>query len=148
MAKQYNAVNALKKAFQEEIEDLEIQKNYDRFQEDLQMYKDKHNEIVPTANENLEKIRTLKEAVLTQALIGVLAPQAVEKIAEIEKENEALIKNIKFYQGKIQETTDLIEKYKDWSGRNLFTWWKVILAVDPETEPWLKWKETYKDRII
>jgi hypothetical protein len=146
--KKHNPVKALIKAFHDEVNDPELQENYNRFTRDLQRYKDKHNDIVPIVNENLGKIRTLKEAVLSQALGGVLAPQAVEKITVIEKENEDLIKNIEFYQGKIKETADLIEKYEDWSGRKLFTWWKAILAVDPETAPWLDWKKTYEGKII
>jgi hypothetical protein len=130
------------------VEDLELQERYDRFQKDLQMYKDNHNEIVPTVNENLEKLRTLKAAVLAQALSGVLAPQAVEKIKDIEKENQDLIKNIEFYQGKIKETKDLIEKYENWSNKRLFVWYQALKAVDPETKPYLEWQETYKNRII
>lgn len=146
--KKHDPVKALIKAFQDDVNDTELQENYDRFVRDLQMYKDKHNEFVPAVNENLGKIRTLKEAVLSQALSGVLAPHTVEKINEIEKDNESLIKNIEFYQGKISKTADLIEKYEDWSGRKLFIWWKAICAVDPETKPWLEWKETFKDKII
>ncbi len=146
--KKHNPVKSLMKAFHDEVNDPELQENYNRFTRDLQRYKDMHNEIVPAVNENLGKIRTLKEAVLSQALSGVLAPQAVEMINEIEKENEDLIKNIEFYQGKIKETADLIEKYEDWSGRKLFIWWKTIRAVDPETEPWMEWKKTYEGKII
>ena len=146
--KQHDPVKALKKAFQEEVEDLELQERYDRFQKDLQMYKDEHNEIVPTVNENLEKLRTLKAAVLAQAISGVLAPQSVEKIKEIEKENQDLIKKIEFYQGKINETKDLIERYQRSSDTKMFVWFQALKAVDPETKPWLEWRETYKNRII
>jgi hypothetical protein len=146
--KKHNPVKALMKAFHDEVNDPELQENYNRFTHDLQRYKDKHNEIVPIVNENLEKLRILKAAVLAQAISGVLAPQAVEKITATEKENEDLIKNIEFYQGKIKETADLIEKYEDRSGRKLFTWWKAILAVDPETAPWVEWKKTYEGKII
>lgn len=146
--KKHDPVKALMKAFQDEVNDTELQENYDRFTRDLQRFKDSHNEIVPIVNENLGKIRSLKEAVLSQALSGVLAPQAIEKINEIEKENESLIKNIEFYQGKISETASLIEKYEDWSGRKLFTWWKALRAADPTTEAWMEWKKTYEGKII
>ena len=88
--KKHNPIKALMKAFHDEVNDPELQENYNRFTRDLQRYKDKHNEIVPIVNENLGKIRTLKEAVLSQALSGVLAPHAVEMINAIEKENEEL----------------------------------------------------------
>lgn len=146
--KKNDPVKALMKAFKDEVNDTELQENYDRFTRDLKRFKDNHNEIVPVVNENLGKIQALKEAVLSQALSGVLAPQAVEKINEIEKENESLIKNIEFYQGKINETASLIEKYEDWSTRKLFIWWQAIKAVDSETLPWLDWKKTYEGKII
>jgi uncharacterized membrane protein YgaE (UPF0421/DUF939 family) len=146
--KKHDPVKALMDAFHAEVNDTELQENYNRFTKDLQRYKDKHNEIVPTVNENLEKLRILKAAVLAQAISGVLAPQAVEKITAIEEENKDLIKNIEFYQGKIKETADLIEKYEDWSGRKLFIWWQAICAVDPETAPWMDWKKTYEGKII
>jgi uncharacterized membrane protein YgaE (UPF0421/DUF939 family) len=146
--KKHNPVKALMKAFHDEVNDPELQENYNRFTKDLQRYKDKHNEIVPTVNENLEKLRILKAAVLAQAISGVLAPQAVEKITAIEEENKDLIKNIEFYQSKIKEKADLIEKYEDWSGRKLFIWWQAIRAVDPETAAWMEWKKTYEGKII
>jgi Ni,Fe-hydrogenase I large subunit len=146
--KKHDPVKALMKAFHDEVNDPELQENYNRFTKDLQRYKDKHNEIVPIINENLEKLRILKAAVLAQAISGVLAPHAVEKITGLEKENEDLIKNIEFYQDKIKETADLIEKYEDWSGRKLFIWWQAIRAVDPETAAWMEWKKTYEGKII
>lgn len=146
--KKHDPVKALMKAFQDEVNDTELQENYNRFTRDLKRLKDNHNEIVPIVNENLGKIRTLKEAVLSQALSGVLAPHAIEKISEIEKENESLIKKIEFYQGKISETASLIEKYEDWSNRKLFTWWKALRAVDPTIEAWMDWKKTYEGKII
>jgi hypothetical protein len=146
--KKHNPVEALMKAFHDEVNDPELQKNYNGFTRDLRMYKDKHNEIIPAVNTNLNKIRTLNEAVLLQALSGVLSPQAAEKINEIEKENAELIKTVEFYQGKINETAALIEKYEDWSERKLFVWWKVICAVELDTKPWMQWKKTYEEKIV
>lgn len=146
--KKHDPVKALMKAFQDDVNDTELQKNYDKFINDLQMYKDRHNEIVPVVNKNLGKIRTLKEVVLSQALGSVLSPHAVEKIDEIEKENESLIQKIELYQSKIKETADLIEKYEDWSNRKLFGWWKAISAVEHKTLPWLDWKKPYEEKII
>jgi hypothetical protein len=146
--KKHNPVKALLDAFLSEVNDTELQQNYDRFINDLKRYKDEHNEIVPTVNENLEKLRILKGAVLAHAISGVLSPQAVEKITAIEKENEDLVKTIEFYQGKIKETADLIEKYEDWSNRKLFVWWKAIRTVKPDTAPWMTWKKDYEGKII
>jgi mevalonate kinase len=149
MSKQkHDPTKALVKAFNNEVNDTELQENYDRLVRDLARLKEEHNKIIPQANENLEKIRSLKDAIFNQAINGIIATEAIEKIKEIEADNEKYLSNINIYLEKINKTATLIEKYEDWSTRKLFIWWQAIKAVDPETVAWLEWKKTYEGKII
>ena len=93
-------------------------------------------------------INTLKESVLSQALCGVLSPVASDKIKELEAENTDLIKQIKVEAEIIEKNKALMQKYKDWSERKLFIWWQAIKAVDPETEPWIEWRDSMDSKIF
>jgi len=146
--KKHDPVKALKKAFQQEWDDNELDERYQRFERDLERAKEAHNELVPVINNNLQVIRTLKESVLEQALCGVLSSDATLKIKELEAENEGLIEKIEAQRQIIDENKSLMEKYKDWSDRKLFIWWQAIKAVDPETEPWLEWKDKRDTKIF
>ena len=146
--KKHDPVKALIKAFNTEVNDTELQENYDRLVRDLARLKEEHNKIIPQVNENLEKIRSLKDAIFNQAINGIIATEAIEKIKEIEADNEKYLSNINIYLEKINKTATLIEKYEDWSTRKLFIWWQAIKAVDPETVAWLEWKKTYEGKII
>lgn len=146
--KKHNPVKALKHAFQQVWDDNELHDRYERFEIDLETAKNEHNELVPIINDNLQIIRTLKESVLEQALCGVLSTDATVKIKELEAKNEELIKKIDSLRKVIDENKGLIKKYKDWSGRKLFVWWQAIKAVDPETEPWLEWKNNRDSKIF
>lgn len=146
--KKHDPVKALKKAFQQEWDDNELDERYQRFERDLERAKEAHNELVPVINNNLQVIRTLKESVLEQALCGVLSSDATLKIKELEAENEGLIEKIEAHRKIIDENKSLMEKYKDWSDRKLFIWWQAIKAVDPETEPWIEWKDKRDTKIF
>lgn len=149
MSKQkHNPVKALVKAFEDVVNDTNLQENYDLFVRDLKRLKEDHNKIVPLINLNLEKIHSLKDAILTQAINGIVATEAIGKLKEIEKDNEKYISDIQVYAEKISKTATLIEKYEDWAERKLFVWWQALNAVEPETLPWLDWKKTFEEKII
>lgn len=146
--KKHDPIKALKAAFQEQVEDKELQRNYDSFKSAYDYAKEEHNKLVPQINENLATLQTLKESVLCLALEGVLSPDASARVKELEGVNMDLIERIEEYKGEMEYNKSLIENYELLSERKLFTWWKALKAVDPETEPWLEWKETFNDKII
>ncbi len=146
--KKHDPVKSLKAAFKEAVEDGELRSNYDRFNSNLEYAKEKHNNLVPVINENLAAIRTLKESILELALRGILAEDAALKVKDLETLNKDLIERIEEYKTEMEENRALIEKYDSLTEHKLFVWWKALTAVDPETEPWLDWKEIYKDKII
>lgn len=146
--KQHNPVEALKKAFEEVVNDPELQGNYDGFKRKLQEAKNEHNELVPAVNTNLEEIRTLKESILNLAMLGIISTEARDRVLKLEADNEDMIHMIDRYKSEIDENQRLIDKYDYLNDHKLFVWWQALVAVDPETKPWLEWKETYKDKII
>ena len=146
--KEHNPVEALKKAFNEEVNDTELQERYDRFIKDLDRVTEGHNKLVTEINQNLGAIHILKDVVYKSAIQGILANEATVKIKELEAVNVELMEELDSYKDRIQYNKDLIEKYKDWSGRKLFVWWQVLKVVDPNTEDWMQFRETFKDKII
>ena len=146
--KKLDPVKALKKAFEEVVKDPELQNNYDRFKRDLARAKREHNELVPAVNSNLEEIRTLKESILNLAMLGIVSTEARDRVLKLEADNEDMIHMIDRWKSEIDENQSLIEKYDYLNEHKLFVWWQALMAVDPETRPWLEWKETFKDKII
>ena len=146
--KEHNPVEALKKAFNEEVNDTELQERYDRFLKDLERVTEGHNKLVAEINQNIEAIHILKDVVYKSAVQGILAEEAVKKIKELEVVNVELMEELDSYKDRIKYNKDLIEKYKDWSERKLFIWWQVLKTVDPTTEAWMQWKEAFKNKII
>jgi hypothetical protein len=146
--KKLDPVKALKKAFEEVVKDPELQNNYDRFKRDLARAKREHNELVPAVNINLEEIRTLKESILNLAMLGIVSTEARDRVLKLEADNEDMIHMIDRWKSEIDENQSLIEKYDYLNEHKLFVWWQALMAVDPETRPWLEWKETFKDKII
>lgn len=146
--KKHNPVEALKKAFEEVVNDPELQGNYDRFKSALKRAKNEHNELVPVVNRNLDEILTLKESILNLAMLGIISTEARDRVLQLEADNEDMIHMIERYKSEIDENQALIEKYDSLNDHKLFVWWQALVAVDPETLPWLEWKETFKDKII
>ena len=146
--KKHDPVKALEAAFKEQVEDYELQRNYDSFISMLESCRIEHNDIVLNLNKNLESIRTLKDSILNAAMCGILSPNLVDEINRLEVENEPMIERIKDLKNQIDRNKELIDKYDYLNDHKLFVWWQAFNAVDPETKPWLEWKETYKDRII
>jgi len=148
MSKKNDPVWALNKAFNEEIENQELNENYESFQNSYEYVKKRHNELVPQINQNLVSIKKLKESILNLAMEGVLAEAAVKKLKELDEVNDGLVNQLEEYQEKMDYNQKLINKYKEWSESKLFIWWQAFKAVDPGTSDWLTWKASFKDKII
>lgn len=144
----HDPVRALMKEFLSDVNDQELQDNYNQFEKTLKLNKERHNKLIPQINQNLITIQDLKESIFTQSLQGIIAKDAIQMYKDVEKENETLMQKLGALKEEIKHTASLMEKYEDWSGRKLFTWWKAISAVEPETLPWVDWKKTYEGKII
>lgn len=144
----HDPVKALMEEFLSDVNDNELQDNYNRFGKTLKLDKERHNKLIPQINQNLTTIQDLKESIFTQSLQGIIAKDAIQMYKDVEKENETLIQKLNALKEEIKRTAVLMEKYEDWSERKLFIWWKAISAVEPNTIPWADWKKTYEGKII
>lgn len=144
----HNPVKALTKAFLSDVNDNELQDNYNQHEKSLKLDKERHNKLVPQINQNLTIGQDLKESIFTQSLQGIIAKDAIQMYKDVEKETETLIQKLNALKEKIKHTAALIEKYEDQSGQKLFGWWKAISAAEPNTLPWLDWKKPYEGKII
>jgi len=146
--KKHNPVKALKAAFKEEIENTELQDNYDGFKSKVEILTQEYNHLATDINTNLKAIENLKESVLKSAMCGILSPVAVEQIEELESDNEPLIKEIERVKEELEYNKKLIKRYEFNTNHKLFVWWKAFKAVDPDTKPYLEWKVDYENKII
>ena len=135
-------------AFLSDVNDTELQENYNRFERDLKRVKEQHNQLVPLVNSTLQKIESLKDAVLNQAMNEIIATDAIKRLHDLEKERTEYFVKIEKYKEEILRLGTLMENYEDWSQRKLFGWWKAIHAVEPNTPAWMDWKKTYEGKII
>lgn len=146
--RKHNPAKALKKAFKEVVNDTELQRNYDGFKISLKRAKNEHNELVPVVNRNMDEIHTLKESILNLAMLGIISTEARDRVLQLEADNDDMVHMIERYKSEIDENQTLIDKYDSLNDHKLFVWWQALVAVDPETGPWLEWKETFNNRII
>lgn len=146
--KQHDPVKALKKAFQAEVEDLELQERYDRFQEQFEHAKKLHNELVQEANPIIAQINTLRDTITDQAILGIIATEAISKLKELEAKVKGIAENIEVHKESFDYNKKLMESYQRSSDAKMFVWYQALKAVDPETPSFLEWRETYKNRII
>ena len=136
------------KEFQSDLTDGELQNNYNEF-------KDKVNDLIPEHedafihHQKMEKqISELKDAILMSALNGVSSESLNRKMRDLESACEELEEEMNIIYSQIKYYEDLISKYKDWSERKLFIWWRVFTTLDNTTPNWAEWKGIYKGNII
>lgn len=147
--KRHNPVKALKKAFQEELDDQELQRNYDSFQDNLKASIDKKNELLEKRNKNLIKVEAFKESILRLAMEGETSTDLVKKVKDLERKNNSLNTNIGCAEDDIAYYQWLIEKYESKSDCRFYVWWKAFKEVDPDnTKSWIDWISQYENKII
>lgn len=144
----HDPVKALMVAFLSDVNDHELQDSYNVFEKTLKLNKERHNKLIPQINQNITTIQDLKESIFTQSLYGIITKDAIQMYKDIEKENENLIQKLSTLAEEIKHTAALIEGYEDLSSQKLFSWWKAISAVEPNTIPWSDWKTEYEGKII
>ena len=146
--KKHDPVDALKKAFEEAVNDPELQERYDRFKSARDYAKEEYNKLVIRINENISSLGILDQCILAQAKLGIIATESIAKVKEIQSVNDGLIHRIEGFRATLDENDDLIKKYDETTRDRLFIWWQTLKAVDPETKPWLEWKHLYKNKQI
>jgi hypothetical protein len=148
MSKKNIAQEKLMNAFEEELNDKELQERYDRFRENEKREKERYNNQVPVVNELIKRVNDLQHVVLESAVLGILAIESIEELKKLRIELEEAKKIADGFRAAMEYQKDLAEKYEDYSDRKLFHWWKSLKAVGIEVMAWGDWKRQYENVII
>lgn len=137
------------KAFEEDINDKELQLRYDGFLRRLDEAKENYNQQVPVINELIRKKSVLHSSIFSLAIEGIISTEANQEYKKIREEYDELEKEVVRLKNAMEEVEDLIKKYQDGSHNKLFAWWKSFKAIEPKgTKPWIEWKRPYENLII
>ena len=132
-----------------EIEDKELQSNYERFQRTREAAKERHNKIVPIINAKIDEGNALKECIVELAIRGLSTKEAAEKAVTLLNEVKELREQIAREQKIMVDEQELITNYKNYSERKFFNYWKLLKEADPKgTKPWMEWFKPYKEIIF
>lgn len=134
--------------FMEDVNDQELQRNFDNYQRDRETAKERYNELVPQINEMNQHGSALKELIVDLACRQLPTADAVKALLDSAEPYKELKNKIDYQKGLMDEADRMIKFYKDNSERKLFHYWKVFDSLDATTEPWMDWKRTYSDNII
>jgi len=136
------------KLFKEDLADKELQENYEGFKRHRESAKTSYNACVPTLNSMISKIVNLKELIVSLAVQGLPTEKAVKRLAKLDNSFTKLSEKADHYKAEMDKEGDLIEKYKDWTGRKLFMHWDYLTLLKATDKPWLEWKKQYEDIVI
>jgi hypothetical protein len=134
--------------FKEDLEDRELQENFDGFKRHLESAKTSYNACVPTLNSMISKIVNLKELIVSLSVQGLPTEKAVNRLAKIDDVFTKLSEKADTYKTELDKQSDLIKKYEDWNERKLFMHWKYLTHFKVTKEPWLDWKKQFIDVMI
>jgi hypothetical protein len=134
--------------FKEDLEDGELQENFQSFQRARESAKTSYNATVPTLNSMIDKIVNLKELIVTLSVQGLPTEKVVKKLAKLDDSFTALAKKSDAYKQELDRQDALIKNYKDWNERKLFMHWKYLTHFGVTSEPWLDWKKQFVDVMI
>jgi len=134
--------------FKEDLDDKELQGNYDRFQKSRESAKESYNKHVPILNDLSSKIVDLKELIVSLASYQAPTDIAVMHLKELEIkfDNEQIQANE--YYSVMEEQTILIAKYADWNDRKLFIHWNYLTMLKATEVPYMEWRSEYESIII
>jgi Mg2+ and Co2+ transporter CorA len=132
----------------EDLEDKEMQENYDRFKRSRESAKTSYNTCVPTLNSMINKIVNLKELIVSLAVQGLPTEKAVKRLAKLDDSFTKLSEKADQYKAEMDKQDTLIKNYKDWNERKLFMHWKYLTLLKVTDQPWLEFKKQYEDIII
>jgi hypothetical protein len=132
----------------EDLADKELQENYNSFKRSKESAKTSYNSLVPKLNSYIDRIVNLKELIVSLSMQGLSTETAVKRLAKLDDNFTKLSKRADFYKNEMDKQDLLIKKYEDWNERKLFMHWKYLSLLKAIDEPWLDWKQGYKDTIL
>ena len=136
------------KLFNEDVTDLELTQRFEGFKKALKSAAEEYNKLIPTINERIQLIDTLKELIIGLSTQGMSTTNAGADLKVATKELEDLKEVAASLMDKIKDNKTLIKQYEDSSERKLFIHWKYLKHFKVIEEPWLKWKTAYKNVIL
>ena len=134
--------------FKEDIEDWELQGNYDRFQKNRDDAKESYNKYVPKLNALSSKIVDLKELIISLALYQAPSGKTVKKLKELEIKFDNIQMQANEYYSVMEEQDVLIKRYEDWNDRKLFMHWNYLTMLKATEVPFMEWRSEYESIII
>ena len=132
----------------EDLADKELQRNYEGFKRSKKSAATSYNALVPKLNSYIDKIVNLKELIVSLSMQGLSTETAVKRLAKLDDNFTKLSERADVYKTEMNKQNDLIKKYEDWNERKLFMHWKYLSLLKAIDEPWLNWKQGYKDTIL
>lgn len=132
----------------EDLADKELQENYNSFKRSKESAKTSYNALVPKLNSMIDMIVNLKELIVSLSMQGLSTENAVKRLAKLDDRFTKLSERADFYKTEMDKQDLLIKKYEDWNERKLFMHWKYLSLLKAIDEPWLDWKQGYKDTIL
>ena len=132
----------------EDLADKELQENYNSFKRSKESAKTSYNALVPKLNSMIDTIVNLKELIVSLSMQGLSTENAVKRLAKLDDRFTKLSERADFYKTEMDKQDLLIKKYEDWNERKLFMHWKYLSLLKAIDEPWLDWKQGYKDTIL
>tara|TARA_B110000037_G_scaffold192906_1_gene227464 strand:- start:326 stop:904 length:579 start_codon:yes stop_codon:yes gene_type:complete len=134
--------------FKEDLDDKELQGNYDRFQKSRDDAKKSYNKYVPLLNDLSSKIVDLKELIVSLASYQAPTDIAVMHLKELEIkfDNEQI--QAKEHYSVMEEQDVLIKRYEYWNDRKLFIHWNYLTMLKVTEVPYMEWRSEYENIII
>lgn len=136
------------KLIHEDLADRELQENYDGFKRHLDAAKTSYNSLVPKLNSMIGTIVNLKELIVSLSVQGISTEEPVKRLAKLDDRFTKLSERADKYKSEIDKQKDLIKKYEDLNEHKLFMHWKYLTLLKAIDEPWMDWKQGYKDTIL
>tara|TARA_B110000902_G_scaffold57705_1_gene67631 strand:- start:226 stop:804 length:579 start_codon:yes stop_codon:yes gene_type:complete len=132
----------------EDLEDKQLQRNFDSFQKNRDDAKESYNKYVPELNTLSDKIAELKELIVTSVTQSMPVTAIVSKLEKFNVKFDTLLKKAEKYHVIMEEQTLLIAKYKDWNQRKLFMHWNYLTMLKATEVPYMEWVVEYENTII
>jgi hypothetical protein len=134
--------------FKEDLEDRELQGNYECFKKHRESAKTSYNTIVPTLNSMISKIVNLKELIVSLSVQGLPTEKAVKRLAKLDNSFTKLSEKADQYKEEMDKQDTLIDRYKRLNESKLFMHWKYLTHLKVTKELWMDWKKQYEDVMI
>ena len=134
--------------FKEDLEDRELQGNYDRFQKNRESAKESYNKYVPKLNSISSKIIDLKELIVSLASQSLPTKEPAFQLVKLKTKFDGILEKANEYHSVMEEQTKLIARYEGWNDHKLFIHWKYLTMLKVTEVPYMKWLTEYKNIII